>query len=67
MGSPIGSVQYERSALQARVDKVKEILDRLPLMEDPHSEYVLLRSCLSIPKVMFTLRTTNPTNHAAGV
>ena len=64
LGSPIGSVQYERSALQTIVDKVKEILDRLPLMEDPHSEYVLLRSCLSILKVMFTLRTTNPTNHA---
>ena len=26
-------------------------------------EYVLIRSCLSIPKMMYTLRTTDPTNH----
>jgi len=49
LGSPIGSVQYERSALQTRVDKVKEILDRLPLMEDPHSEYVLHQVLTSTP------------------
>ena len=33
------------------------------LMEDAQSEFVLLRSCLSLPKIMFTLRTTDPTNH----
>ena len=32
-------------------------------MEDPQVEFVILRSCLSMPKIMFTLRTTDPTNH----
>ena len=32
-------------------------------MKDPHVEFSLLRSCLSIPKIMFTLRTTNPLHH----
>ena len=31
--------------------------------QDAQTEFVLLRSCLSIPKVMFTLRTTDPSHH----
>ena len=63
LGSPIGSREFERQAIQKRIDKVSEISDRLPLMQDAQSEYVLLRSCLSIPKMMFTLRTTDPMDH----
>ena len=50
LGSPIGSRDFERQIIQKRIDKVSEISDRLPLMQDAQSEYVLLRSCLSIPK-----------------
>ena len=63
LGSPIGSREFEREAIERRIGKVREISDRLPLMQDAQSEFVLLRSCLSIPKIMFTLRTTNPTDH----
>ena len=63
LGSPIGSSDFERQAVDTRIDKVKELTDRLPLMQDAHCEYVLLRSCLSIPKVMFSLRTTDPLHH----
>jgi hypothetical protein len=63
LGSPIGCSQFERLAMESRIDKVKELTARLPLMQDAHTEYVLLRSCLSIPKVMFSLRTTDPTHH----
>ena len=32
-------------------------------MQDPQAEYTLLRSCLSLPKLMFTLRTTYSLDH----
>ena len=38
-------------------------IEKLPLLQDAQLEYVLLRSCLSLPKMMYTLRTTDPTNH----
>ena len=63
LGAPVGSVSFEKQAIQARVGKVQEIVDRLPLLKDPQSEYSILRSCLSQPKVMFNLRTINPVPH----
>ena len=63
LGSPIGSIEFEKQAINKRIDKVREISEMLPRMKDAQSEYVLLRSCLSIPKIMFTLRTTNPFHH----
>ena len=50
LGSPIGSREFEKHAINKRIDKVREISDMLPLMKDAQAEYVLLRSCLSIPK-----------------
>ena len=41
------------------MDKIGEIVALLPNIEDPHTEYVLLRACLSLPKIGFFLRTTN--------
>ena len=63
LGSPIGSMEFEKQTINLRVEKVRELTTRLPLMQDAHSEFVLLRSCLSIPKIMFTLRTTDPYPH----
>ena len=63
LGSPIGSIEFEKEAINKRIDKVMEITEMLPLMQDAQAEYVLLRSCLSIPKIMFTLRTTDPFHH----
>ena len=40
---------------------MKLISERLKLMEDTQAEYVLLRSCLSVPKLMFSLCTVDPT------
>ena len=45
-----------------KVEKVREISALLPLLEDPHTEYVLLRSCLSLPKLSFLLRTVDTTH-----
>ena len=42
------------------MDKVGKLLEKLPSLKDPHSEFALLCSCFSLPKVAFTLRTTPP-------
>ena len=38
-------------------------MDYLPLLKNGQVEYVLLRSCLSLPKFMYTMRTTDTTDH----
>ena len=63
LGSPIGSEEYERKVIGEKMEKVREISSLLPLIEDPQIEYALLRSCLSLPKLAYTLRTSNPVHH----
>ena len=63
LGSPIGDLQFTQEWIKRKVAKVKDITDHLPYLQDAHVEFVLLRSCLSLPKVMFILRTTYPTNN----
>ena len=46
-----------------RISKKELTTIKLPLLKDAQVEYVLLRACLSIPKMMYTLRTSDPTNH----
>ena len=61
--APVGSETHERVIIRHRVEKIKAIIDRLPLLKDPQSEFAVLRSFLGQPKVMFSLRTTNPLPH----
>ena len=63
LGCPIASHRFVTEAINQRISKIETITDKLPLLKDPQVEYVLLRSCLSLRKVMYTLRTTDPTNH----
>ena len=47
---------------------MEEVLDKLHLLEDPHSEYVLLRNlrnCFSLPKLSYALRTVDPAPHSS--
>ena len=37
--------------------------DHLPHLQDTHIVFVLLRSCLALPKIMYTLLTVDPTNY----
>ena len=41
---------------------MREVTELLPLLQDPHTEFVLLRACLSLPKLSFVLRTTDTTD-----
>ena len=45
------------------MENIREVVERLPLLKDPHTEFVLLRSCLSLPKIMFMLRSVNTIDH----
>ena len=63
LGTPIGDHSFVQDKLKQKIEKVRSITEHLPLLHDAHLEFVLLRSCLALPKVTFSLRTTDPTNH----
>ena len=60
LGSPIWSPTFCEAAVGKRVAKVRETLPRLPDLEDSQMETTLLRSCLALPKISFSLRTCPP-------
>jgi hypothetical protein len=63
LGAPIGSEEFVGREVARKVEKVREITGLLPQLQDPHTEYVLLRSCLALPKLSFLLRATDTSNH----
>ena len=63
LGCPIDSHAFVSKAIEERIRKVELATERLPLLKDGQVEYCLLRSCLGLPKMIYTLRTTDPTNH----
>ena len=63
LGSPIGSSSFVQSRVLEKIEAVKNITTHLPLIQDPHSEFSLLRSCFSLPKMMYLLRTTVPSHN----
>ena len=65
LGAPLGSVEFEAEHIKRKVEKIKETTALLPLLEDPHTEFALLRSCLALPKISFLLRAVDTSGHAA--
>lgn len=63
LGAPVGNWDYEEQILEERLVSVQHILDSLHLLDDPHMEYTLLRSCFSFPKFAFTLHTLDTSSH----
>lgn len=57
-------MDYERRKIQERIQKVEELTERLAWLEDSHTEFVLLRATLSLPKLIYVLRTVNPNPHS---
>ena len=53
----MGSVLTRNESVLKRVDKIRSILERVRDLQDSQMEATLLRSCLSLPKVVFALRT----------
>ena len=62
LGSPIGPAPHCESTVLRRVKKVQQILANLRDLQDSQMEATLLRSCLSLPKVAFALRTSPPSH-----
>ena len=60
LGAAVGSPNFCTQIVEKRVLKLEAILSLLTSLEDPHIQYVLLRSCLGLPKFMYCLRTTDP-------
>ena len=46
-----------------RIASIKDMVGMLELLEDAQVEFVLLRSCFSLPKVIYLLRTVDPMKH----
>ena len=65
LGAPIGQAEFVRDTVKRKVEKIGDTIALLPLLKDPQTEYVLLRSCLALPKVSFLLRTVNTSYFAS--
>ena len=63
LGAPIGSSEYVVSFIKNRVAKIRDLTTLLPSLHQPHLEFVLLRSCLALPKIVYLLRCTDTTAH----
>ena len=63
LGAPLGSPDFVAKAVREKVEKVRAITGLLPQLEDPHTEFVLLRSCLALPKLSFLLRVVDTSGH----
>ena len=57
LGTPMGSVLTRNESVLQRVEKIRSILE---ILQDSQMEATLLRSCLSLPKVVFALCTCPP-------
>jgi hypothetical protein len=60
LGCPIGNTEFCSKSIAARIVKIQESLKRLEIIDDPQVEYLLIRSCLGLPKLVFALRNTPP-------
>ena len=47
LGGPVGSLAFIEQTIMKRIEKVRQLLDKLPALENPHSEFVL-RSCFAL-------------------
>ena len=62
LGCPVGPRQLCEMTFLKRVEKLKETLAKLADLEDSQMEATLLRSCLALLKVAFSLRTCPPSH-----
>ena len=54
--------RYVADMVGKRVEKVLQMLEKLPNLKDPHCEFAILRSCLALPKVVY-LHAENQHSH----
>jgi hypothetical protein len=64
LGCPVRDTAFTTEALDQRIQKTEVALTKLPHLEDSQGEFCLLRSCLSLTKISYSLRTCDPILHA---
>ena len=57
LGAPIGSDQCVDEVLEAKLQELRRLADRVSLL-NAHDALFLLKNCFSIPKLSYTLRTS---------
>ena len=63
LGSPIGSEDFMLEVVNSRISETEAtIISKLSSLSNPQVQLALLRSCLSLPKLLYTLRTCKPTS-----
>ena len=67
LGCPVGPPSFCEESFGQRIAKIKSVLDCLHDLGDAQLETTLLRSCLSLPKVSYVLRTCPPNNIRHGL
>ena len=60
LGAPVGNMDFVKNKIESRIEKVRVLLDKLPHLSNPHAEFVLLRSCFSLPKISYLMRVIPP-------
>jgi hypothetical protein len=62
LGAPIGSPNFCEAYVMRRVQKIREALKNLTVIDDPQVELSLLRSCMGMPRFTFALRSAAPSH-----
>ena len=57
LGTPIGNHQFNQDFIRSKLMRVNDVTNRTALLKDAHMNFVLLLSCLALPKIMSLLRT----------
>jgi hypothetical protein len=57
LGSPLGSAEFADDLLRIRFSKIERLMCQLQTVPDAQVAYILLRHCISLPKLRFSLRT----------
>ena len=63
LGAPIGSTSFEEDVILERIVSTEVLMEKLGDLEDPHSEYVLLKNCFSLQKLSYIMRTVDTGHH----
>ena len=63
LGAPIGDTNFEKEVMAQKISQTEQLIDKLNIIEDPHTEFVLLRNCLALPKISYITRTVDPRPH----
>lgn len=61
LGGPVSTdAHFCHELVMSRVNKTVHLMNYVKKLKDPTCELLLLRNCIGVSKLHFTLRTTNP-------